>query len=86
MPKPLPIPAGAAEKLRLELKKSRTKEHYRRSLAVWMRVALGMPSHEIARILDCSPETVREIQRRFFREGAVALQRSGRWGGRPART
>lgn len=47
-----------------------------------MRVALGMPSHEIARILDCSPETVREIQRRFFREGAVALQGSGRWGGR----
>ena len=57
MPKPLPIPEGAAEKLRLELKKSRTKEHYRRALAVWMRVALGMPSHEIARVLDCSPET-----------------------------
>src|SRR5579862_9318419 len=82
MPKPLPIPEGAAEKLRLELKKSRTKEHYRRTLAVWMRVALAMPSHEIARVLDCSPVAVRLVQRRFFREWAVALQGSGRWGGR----
>jgi transposase len=82
MPKPLPIPEGAAEQLRLELKKSRTKEHYRRALAVWMRVALGMPAHKIARILDWSPETVRLLQRRFLREGAVVLEGSGRWGGR----
>jgi transposase len=82
MPKPLPIPEGTVEKLRLELKKARTKEHYRRLLCVWMRVALGMHSREIGRILDWGPEMVRYVQRTYFRGGEAALRDSARGGRR----
>ena len=82
MPKLLPIPEGAVEKLRAEMKQARTKDHYRRLLCVWMRVALGMPSRQIGPIVSWSAERVRVVQRSYLRQGESAFKRPGQGGRR----
>ena len=84
MPKVIPIPEGAAERLRLELKKVRTKAQYPRVLCVWLRVELGMRGDEIARILRWNPSAVRRLHAQYLREGEAAIRLPGRGGRRHA--
>ena len=79
MAKLVPMPEGAAERLRLELKKARTKGQYQRVLCVWLR-ALGVPSRQVARILDWNPVAVRQLQARYLHEGEAAFEGRGRGG------
>lgn len=82
MPKVIPVPEGAAERLRLELKKTRTKAQYMRVLCVWLRFGQGMPGREIAKVLDWNESAVRRIHADYLHGGEAVLQRAGRGGRR----
>jgi transposase len=79
---PRPLPEGAIDRLRAAIRKARTKDQYRRVLAVWLRASLGLDSRQIAVALEWHPEYVKKFQSRYFREGEAVFRGKGRGGNR----
>jgi transposase len=82
MRKPLSLPEGTSEMLRVELKKARTKQQYRSVLAVWLRVVFGFNAHQVAKALDWTPHCVWRVQSEYRRKGEAAFASSGKGGRR----
>ena len=82
MPQPYAVPEGTTEKLREALKRAKTADDLRRVQCVWMRIALGMNSRQIAKALGWSDAYVRVVQSDFLRVGAAALHNRKRGGRR----
>jgi transposase len=78
------LPNGSEEELRSLLGTVRTRAEYERVLCVWLRVALGLSSREIAKALDWQPSSVRRLQARYREQGSAALLTPGRGGRRRA--
>jgi transposase len=67
--------------IRKALNHSKTAGEFKKVLCVWLKVALSLPSKEIALGIGTTPEAVRKIQSRFAKEGLQAFlgkQRGGR--------
>ena len=80
MPKPTPFPEGSVERLRLALKRARTKGQHQMVLCVWMRAVLHLKSDVIALALDMSGQAVRKIHMDFLRDGEAIFNRRGKGG------
>jgi hypothetical protein len=80
--RPRPLPEGAIERLEAAMKKARTKDQYRRVLALWLRASLGLSSRQVATALRWHPDYVRKFYCRYFREGEAVFRGKGRGGDR----
>jgi hypothetical protein len=76
---PRPLPEGSIERLRAAIKKARTKDQYRRVLAIWLRASLGLNSLQVATALGWRRDYVKKLQNRYFREGEAVFR--GKAGG-----
>jgi transposase len=70
-----PFPAGAAERLAPLLPQMKTKAAYQRFQCVWLRATLGLSALQIAQALGWKPQSVRQLQSDYAREGEAVL-----WG------
>jgi transposase len=70
-----PFPAGAAERLAPLLPQIKTKAAYQRFQCVWLRATLGLSAPQIAQALGWKPQSVRQLQSDYAREGESVL-----WG------
>jgi len=77
-----PLPAGAAEELRVLLKEAKTRGQFQRVQCVWLRATRGLSSEEVAHAIGWHPASVRRVQARYLREGSAALMGVGRGGRR----
>lgn len=78
------IPPDAATQLRAELAAATSVNHYKRLLAVWLRVELDLTVEQIARATGLTPATIRCFHSRFLKQGVAALTSSTRGGRRRA--
>jgi len=77
-----PMPEGALEKLRQELKTTKTKNDYRRVLVVWLRASQAMSAPQVGEAVGLATGTVRRIQAEYLRQGEEALKTAARGGRR----
>jgi transposase len=77
-----PFPEGSAEKLKLAMRKARTKWEYQRWLCLWLRASLRLTTREIATALDWSTSRVDRLVSAYLRQGDAALRGPGRSGPR----
>jgi transposase len=75
-----PLPKGAKRELTRLLQQAATKADYRRVLCVWLRATVGLSAAEVALALGWCTSSVYNLQSRYRREGAQALQGAGRGG------
>jgi hypothetical protein len=80
MPKAKPLPEGSIGRLRLELKRARTKGQHQLVLCVWMRAVLHLKSDVIALALDMTGQAVRKIHMDYLRDGEAIFKKSGKGG------
>jgi len=80
MKKPAPLPAGARESLEQLLKKVKTKAHFQRVQCLWLRVALDLSSHDVARAIGWKASSVRHLQAQYLKEGESVLETTKRGG------
>jgi hypothetical protein len=63
------------------MKRSRTKDEFKKILCVWLKAALSLTSAQIGVALGQTPTAVRKTQSRFMREGIgffLTKQKGGR--------
>jgi transposase len=77
---PTSFPEGTAERLKILLKKAKSKSEFQRIQAVYLRVATTMTPDDIAMALAWHPGTVRNIHSAFLRFGEDAFHVSSRGG------
>lgn len=82
MPKPRPFPKGTVEKLRLELRRARTKGQHQRVLCVWMRAVLHLKADVIGQALDMTGQSVRQTHMEYMRQGEAIFRGPGKGGRR----
>jgi transposase len=70
-----PFPAEAAEHLVGVLPQIKTKAVYQRFQCVWLRATLGLRAPQIAQALGWQPQSVRQLQSDYARDGESVL-----WG------
>ena len=70
-----PFPDEAAERLAPLLPKIKTKAVYQRFQCVWLRATLYLSAPQIAQALGWQPQSVRQLQSDYAREGEAVL-----WG------
>jgi transposase len=70
-----PFPDGAAERLASLLPKIKTKAVYQRFQCVWLRATLHLSAAQIAQALGWQPQSVRQLQSDYARDGESVL-----WG------
>jgi transposase len=68
-----PFPEGSAEKLKLALKKARSKQEFQRIQCLWMRAGVGLSTRQIADSLGWHVCSVQRLHARYLREGEAAL-------------
>jgi transposase len=78
----VPFPEGSAEKLKLAMRKARTKGEYKRLLCLWLRASLNLTSSQVATALCWSSTAVRRLQLAYLHQGEAALRGPGRGGPR----
>src|SRR3954468_14253218 len=69
------FPGEAAERLAPWLPQMKTKAAYQRFQCVWLRATLGLSALQIAQALGWQPQSVRQLQSDYAREGEAVL-----WG------
>lgn len=69
------FPDGAAERLAPLLPQVKTKAVYQRFQCVWLRATLHLSAPQIAQALGWQPQSVRQLQSDYAREGEAVL-----WG------
>jgi transposase len=79
---PKPLSNEAIERLVKDLKRTKTKGEFQAVQCLWLRVSLGLSADQVATAIGWHPSSVRKQQSRYLREGATALQRTGRGGRR----
>jgi transposase len=79
-----PFPAGAAERLAPLLPQRKTKAADQRFQGVWLRATLGLSALPIAQALGWKPQSVRQLQSDYAREGEAVLWGKPTGGRRPA--
>lgn len=77
-----PLPEGAKEDLGVLLKQAKNKSEFQRIQCLWLRASLNLGAAEVAMAIGWKPGSVRQLQARYFKEGAGALKGVGRGGRR----
>jgi len=80
MRRPAPLPSGSKESLGRLLKKVKTKTQFQRVQCLWLRVSLGLSSHDVAVAIGWNASSVRHLQAQYLKEGEEALRASKRGG------
>src|SRR3974390_121360 len=80
MRKPKELPEGALERLAMDLKQVKTKAEFQSVQCLWLRASLKLFADKVALAIGWHPNSVRQLQARYFKEGEAALRRGGKGG------